>query len=279
MLDEFVVLAESLKAASKGRTIVYIANPGNYGDGLIRYGTKQFLNDYGLVHEEICIRYSKIKYHLLPYLLRSERYFFVYGGGGAWCSAYGFAQSTCKFIDHFTDHYAVLPSTFALPNPPKKGIMFRRDKNNSIEFNPESRFCHDMAFYIALRTNVDNYVFAPPKNPVGVFMRTDHESKFGSASVPLGNVDLSLEGDHMSNGDDFLRRVAAFETIYTDRLHVCIAGIITGRKVKLVTGSYFKIKAIYEASILPNFRDQVELLPEGFQLSDLPRIVSNNDAD
>ena len=73
----------------------------------------------------------------------------------------------------------------------------------------------------------------------------------------------------MAPGSEFLMRVADYETIYTDRLHISIAACLVGRKVKLLTGNYFKIKAIHAATLAPHFSDLVELMPEDFTLDDV----------
>ena len=90
---------------------------------------------------------------------------------------------------------------------------------------------------------------------VGLLMRTDKEAAVIFETMPKYNVDLSTLGDHMSNGDEFLAKVAEYSEIHTDRLHVCIAGLVVGAKVNLYPGSYFKIKSIYDSSISGNFNN------------------------
>lgn len=259
MIDLFNELAESIATAASGRKIIYIPNPGNFGDGLIRYGTKQLFLDHQIVHDELNVRYSHVKFQLTPYLLKNKNYYFVYGGGGAWSEAYGFAKNTVKYIDRFTSDYTVLPSTYALAGIPSKGRLYRRDQGDSIKFSPSSIFCHDMALYSACRPGSKASYPAPTKG-AGICMRTDHESRFAGQAVPANNVDLSIVGDHMCNGDDLLKMVAEYDHITTDRLHICIAACIVGRPVDLITGSYFKIKAIYESSIKVMFGDQVRIV-------------------
>lgn len=271
MLTEFEQMAADLKAKAQGREVVYIPNPGNFGDGLIRYGAKQFLSDFDIPHIELNVGYARVKYQLAPYLLKRDRYFFIYGGGGAWCEAYSFGRDYCRFISRFTDRLAVLPSTYALGDLPRRGLMYRRDKAESATRNPASRFCHDMALYVACRKAGQRSAYPRATQKVGVFMRTDKEGRFPVSELPDTNVDISRSGDHMSNGDDFLNAIAQYELIYTDRLHVCIAACIVGRRVKLVTGNYFKIRRIFEASILPGFGDLVELLGDDFKPSDIVR--------
>lgn len=267
----FADLADHLVEASKGREVVYIPNPGNFGDGLIRHGTKLLFSDYGIEHYELNIGYSRIRYQLFPLLAKQNRYHFVYGGGGAWSPNYAFGDRIAKLIARRTPRLTVLPSTFGLENPPKIGTLFRRDQQKSKDTAPNSIFCHDMALYTAAREQADQYLYPAPTKALGIMMRTDHESRFSGTVIRdlPKNEDISLEGDHMSPGSQFLMRVADYETIYTDRLHIAIAASLVGRKVKLLTGNYFKIKAIYEATLAPHFSDLVELLPDDFTIENV----------
>lgn len=261
MLELFDQMASRIREASAGRELIYIPNPGNLGDGLIRYSTKKFLSDFDLPHREINVEYNRVLYQLAPFLANKRKYFFLYGGGGAWCDAYSFGRDTCKLISRFTDQYAVLPSTFALSFD-GKGMFFRRDEFESKEKNPNSVFCHDMAFYL---TQIEDSIFnhlPEPSMKEGLLMRTDRESRFPPNHWPKSNIDVSLAGDHMSNAEELVLRVSRYETIYTDRLHVCIAGCIAKRQVRLVSGNYYKIKRIFESSIQPNFPGLVELVEE-----------------
>lgn len=253
MYDLYKKLAEDIKERASGKKIIYIPNPGNYGDGLIRYATKKFFSDFDISHWEVNVGYGKIKYQLLPYLLNSKKYLFIYGGGGGWCKAYDCGYRVAKAISLFTDNLVVLPSTYEINASKIKGKMYRRDQFESKEKNPNSDFCHDMAFYLTVSSLSDFYKKIPPVKEIGLLMRTDREAFSDNSVMPRANIDVSCKGDHMSNGDEFVNEVASYSTIYTDRLHVCIAGIVAGRTVQLYPGSYFKIKRIFQSSIQGNF--------------------------
>lgn len=255
MNEEFQNLAQIIKKNAQGKKIIYIPNPGNYGDGLIRYATKKFFSDNQIKHWEINVGYGKVKYQLLPYLLNHNKYLFIYGGGGGWCSAYDCGYRICRAISMFTSNLIVLPSTYDLDLKAIKGTLFRRDKFNSAKRASNSIFCHDMAFYLTTVTSMARFKNIEKTQNVGLFMRTDKEAAIIQESMPEMNKDLSLSGDHMSNGDEFLETVAHFKELHTDRLHICIAGLIVGAKVHLYPGSYFKIQAIYDSSIAPNFKN------------------------
>jgi exopolysaccharide biosynthesis predicted pyruvyltransferase EpsI len=257
MQSTFEKLANDIKTRSDGKKIIYIPNPGNYGDGLIRYATKKLFSDFGIDHREVNVGYGIIKYQLLPYLLKSSQYLFVYGGGGGWCKAYDCGYRVAKAISLFTDNLVVLPSTYEFDVSKIRGKMYRRDKFESKDINPRADFCHDMAFYLTVADSKDFYKQIKPTKGSGLLMRTDKEAFKVTENMPSQNIDVSCKGDHMSNGDAFLQEVASYNTIYTDRLHVCIAGLVAGRNVQLYPGSYFKIKRIFESSIQNNFENVV----------------------
>lgn len=251
----FDALAERIRTAAEGRRIVYIPNPGNWGDGLIRYGTKAFFADYDIKHIEVNIAYSKGLIALAPFLIKPSQFFFVHGGGGAWCKAHDRATRTVGFLTRITSNVLVLPSTYELKPARDKGIYYRRDNQESLSVMPNSSFCHDMAFYLAHRGVP--YKAADNGSSQNMF-RTDKESRNTPDKLPFDNLDLSTYGDHMSDCEKLLRHVARYSTIETDRLHLCIASALVGCKVKLYAGNYFKIRAIYESSIKQYFGDNIE---------------------
>lgn len=257
MVNDFKLLADFIKKHSSGKKIIYIPNPGNYGDGLIRYATKKFFNDYNIEHWEVNVGYGMIKYQLLPYLLNHKKHFFIYGGGGGWCAAYDCGYRVCKAISMFTNNLMVLPSTFDLDLKSIKGHLFRRDNFNSYNRAPSSLFCHDMAFYLTCKPLGIHFDVQNSKKVKGLLMRTDREKATDCDSYTSRNIDLSTKGNHMSNGDEFLRLISLYDEIHTDRLHICIAAIVLGIKVNLYPGNYFKIKAIYDSSISTNFSNVI----------------------
>ena len=255
-VDVFKRLAADIREKSNGRQVVYIPNPGNYGDGLIRYATKKFFQDFEIRHIEVNVGYARGRLALLPFLLSPKKYLFVYGGGGAWCVAYGFGRSIVKFISLFTRDYLVLPSTYELAPAGKGGTYYRRDQTNSKALVPEAKFCHDMAIYLADKTPLFR---CDPNGPTGNLFRTDRESAKDVGRLPADNIDISHKGNHMSNGDGFLEMVSRYSEVNTDRLHVAIASAVAGCTVNLEGGNYFKIRAIYEASLADIFGDRIRM--------------------
>ncbi len=271
--ERFDVLANLILSKSEGKKILYIANPGNFGDGLIRYATKTFFSDYRIEHDEIFIGLNRPWFHLLPYLLsdrlNKQKYVFIYGGGGAWAEKYDFGYKVAKFISSWNADLVVLPTTFGKNVESIKGKLFYRDKFDSKKNCPNGEFCHDMAFYLTTinRARIPHADVKSVDN--GYLFRTDAEARLGvNAKLPSNNIDISTLGDTFSNVDEFLRYVSNYNTIYTDRLHVAIAGLILNKRVELFTGNYFKIKRIFESSIEGNFIN-VNLNDDDVSISEL----------
>jgi hypothetical protein len=78
MQKAFTILEKTLKAECSRGPVYYFSNPGNWGDGLIRYGTLKFFQDINLHYKEL--KSAKKKEWLLPFLRGGT---VVYGGGGA----------------------------------------------------------------------------------------------------------------------------------------------------------------------------------------------------
>lgn len=236
--DAFDDLASALKgAAARHRNVYYLANPGNWGDGVIRHATLLFLRDLGIPFKELNI---KRKLEWLPLLGRDN--LLIYGGGGAWCRAWPFASDIVKKACLFSSEVVVLPSSYEFFLESEKVEYWRRDRFQSTKYNPSSRFCHDMAFYLGDLPSRPGY-------GTGVFLRTDRESG-GDWDPPANNRDLSKEADSDSDVDAFFAALEPFERIITDRLHVSIVASLMGKRVDLIAGSYWKSKAIYESSML-----------------------------
>lgn len=261
MKKEFHALAEEIKSFSEGAEIIYIPNPGNLGDGLIRYGTKMFLHHYQLKHTEISIDGRRGRAHLIPYLfpLTRHKVVFLYGGGGAWSRHYDIGYKTYQLLSRFTKNIFVLPSTYDIKPSHISGILYRRDEEESKLRVPDSRFCHDMAFFAALQRDKLEFFRSAVVRDHGNFFRTDLESQYNPSQLPSQNFDISAQGRQLDNVDGFIRTLASCESISTDRLHVAVASIVAKRPVTLYTGNYFKIRAIYNASIASHFPGEVEL--------------------
>jgi exopolysaccharide biosynthesis predicted pyruvyltransferase EpsI len=248
MNERFDYLEEIIKRECCGRKVIYMPNQGNWGDSLIRHGTLKFFRDIGLEFQQIS------QNQLDETVKRSKRNFFrlfrhqifIYGGGGAWCRLWDHSKD---YVIKSSKQYRVivLPSSYensySIPNT----LFFRRDRFESKLSMPESLFCHDMAFYIG-----KEFYDANKGKGKGYFLRTDMESS-GQLSIPSTNDDLSSKGNHLTPVGDFFGAINEYAEIYTDRLHIAIAGCLLEKKVNLYLGSYFKNRAVYLSSMKKNF--------------------------
>jgi exopolysaccharide biosynthesis predicted pyruvyltransferase EpsI len=239
MQDKFAILEEVLKTECGRGPIYYIPNPGNYGDGTIRYGTLKFFHDINLNYRELTNDDKKKGfYHSL------ERGTVIYGGGGAWCKLWDIANITVTKLSHmFKVKVIVLPSTYELTKSTPRTIFFCRDMFESKKNMANSIFCHDMAFYIGKH-------FSPGDkgSGKGYFFRTDKESA-NKIKIPQDNNDISSKGNIYSEIYPFFEEINKFAIIYTDRLHVAIAACLLEKEVHLCPGSYFKNLAVYMSSM------------------------------
>ncbi|MEX0676732.1 MAG: hypothetical protein WD063_06625 [Pirellulales bacterium] len=245
MDDAFAALGKYLQDRSGGETVYYLANPGNWGDALIRQGTLLMFRDIGLDFTEIKSQQDLSK-------LSPGAGTCIYGGGGAWCKLWNHAE---MWVTSLKQRCAVvvLPSTYELPFAIPNTTFFCRDRYESQANVPAATFCHDMAFYLK-----HSIAPSPAGSGEGYFFRTDAESG-RCRTIPPTNDDISLKGNQFTDVSPLVDTVAKFESIHTDRLHVAITGCLLAKKVFLYPNSYFKNRAVYLSSIKDQF-DNIEFM-------------------
>jgi hypothetical protein len=215
---------------------LYMANPGNLGDALIREGTLHFFRSIGLEHQEV----RNPPEHKVGT--------FVFGGGGAWCRNWDHSYFVSAALQK-ADTIIVLPSTYAIDSPlydSQKIHFFCRDTKQSQILCPRARFHQDMAFHLA------RSITPRLGTGVGYFMRTDKE-RLGAFDVPRGNKDISTSGQTFNSTKYFIDAIGAVKTVHTDRLHVAIAACMLGKKIYFYAGNYFKNRAVYLSSMKDRF--------------------------
>ncbi len=242
MQDKFTILKEILKAKCDRGYVYYLPNRGNWGDGLIRYGTLKLLKDANIDYKELN---SLEKDRLFP-LVKGG--IVIYGGGGAWCKRWNHSNDIVKMLTEKCN-VIVLPSTYEFTYPIPNTFFFCRDIFESKQNMPNATFCHDMAFYIGKQ-------FLKKGKGVGkgYFFRYDSESA-NRINVPSDNNDISRKGNHLSEVSQFFDEINKFAVIYTDRLHVSIAACLLEKEVHLYPGSYFKNQAVYLSSMRDYFEN------------------------
>lgn len=170
------------------------------------------------------------------------------GAGGAWNPHYDEGYRTIQRIQNRYRSVIVLPSSYDRPCAFEGVTLFRRDQDQSAQNAPQSIFCHDMALYL------EPLQMKRPTTHGGVAycFRTDAESA-QQHGLPPNNMDLSRMGNHYSDVYPLFEQLARYSTVYTDRLHIAIASCLLGLEVHFVGGSYFKNRAVFEASLQPYF--------------------------
>ncbi len=239
---EFSSLKSELESRCKRGKTYFYGNPGNWGDALIRQGGIELLNDTNIKYVEL---FRKPSSWIRPFLTGGN---FIYGGSGAWCKYYNTGE---KYIRLFSKRFKtiVLPSTFEKNFYFPKVRFYCRDKMESQSNMPEATFCHDLAFYLTPQSKENG-------NGAGYFFRLDAE-RDKQHSIPKDNFDISRKGNQLSDAYEFISEIDKYEEIFTDRLHVGIAGSLLGKKVNLYSNSYFKTRAIYNSSIESTFENCV----------------------
>jgi exopolysaccharide biosynthesis predicted pyruvyltransferase EpsI len=253
MQKAFTILEKTLKAECSRGPVYYFSNPGNWGDGLIRYGTLKFFQDINLHYKEL--KSAKKKEWLLPFLRGGT---VVYGGGGAWCKLWNHSERLVTKLNR-RFKVIVLPSSYELRYSIPNVIFFCRDMFESKQNVPDAVFCHDMGFYIGKQFSQKDR-----GKGKGYFLRGDKEGIVDKIKIPLLNNDISSKGNHFSEISPFFDEINKFSVIYTDRLHVAIAACLLEKEIHLYPGAYFKNRAVFMSSMSDYF-DNV-YFHEGFDL-------------
>ncbi|MCG7572982.1 hypothetical protein MHM39_05335 [Phaeobacter sp. CNT1-3] len=248
---EFDQLAAHIKSVLNGRPALFVINPGNWGDSLIREGAEAFLRHYGIPY--VGVRFKDLIKKRLTLTEAKARTFhddpvLIFNGNGAFCPHYQTLGRVAELSQEFKTSI-ILPSTYAVDVPAGTFApdthLFVRDRFQSQDRLPDVPFCHDMAFFLELSDE-------PATHNLGLLFREDGEAPEGF-ELPDGNIDVSKFGRAHTPIDGFVRHIAQYERIETNRLHVGIAAALLKREVQISSNDYFKIGAIFDSSIRDYF--------------------------
>jgi len=246
----FEALANELDRVCDGRPIAFFLNDGNWGDGLIREGAETFFKHYGFRYHMVKVldvQKRKVSLNQIKKHLSHTDPVAVFNGGGSYDPRYDRLPFLRELATQFSSN-VFLPASYPSNMSdgfPQETLFYARDKGESLKNVADARFCHDMAFFLSPQKT-------PPLHSIGVFMREDGERP-ADAPIPHGNRDISREGRAHTPVKKFLATIARYETVYTNRLHVCIGATILGRRVHFFPNNYFKNKMVFDASLKPNF--------------------------
>jgi exopolysaccharide biosynthesis predicted pyruvyltransferase EpsI len=100
---EFDNLKQIIKEKCKSKKVIYFPNPGNWGDGILRYATLKLFEDIDLEYKEIGYDYDK----------SYDGDIAIYGAGGAWCDIHPHGRIITENLLRDGFEVIVLPSTYA----------------------------------------------------------------------------------------------------------------------------------------------------------------------
>ncbi|WP_070975300.1 hypothetical protein [Corynebacterium sp. MC3] len=250
---EYKELADKIKTRSNGDWVLYVPNMGNWEDALIHKGTEQFLKHFGIDFKTIQWK------ELQPYLRESERLGLrvgekavLNGGGGSWRASTSGNRSRAQAMAGVFGNIIELPHSYATSMIDQSGCeidYFARDRSGSLEHVPSASFCHDIAFFLQLPslTRVDGALGE------GFFFRGDKERSSALGDLYRGTLDLSKFGNHMDSITPFFEILSRYSCIYTDRMHIAIAGAMMGKDVRFYIGNHGESLGVYEATLKTHY--------------------------
>ncbi len=281
-------LKRELKALSS-QEFVFIPNPGNAGDSLINAASFQFLDDLGLSYQIISprkIRKALQKGDSLVETFSLKNKTIVLGGGGGFTENYPYSNELVKALASNVPHLILLPCTIegyqeTLSELSDSVTIFCREK---VSFEYLKRTCngaqiflsHDMVFFAdfkrilseksALSSIRNRIKVAMSHAEVAAYIKRNGRSRLNALrldeersdiSVPVENMDMSAlfslgtktKATNFYAAQQFLKHLAQFDEVVTNRLHVCIASCLLAKQVTFFDNSYFKNRAVFEHSM------------------------------
>jgi hypothetical protein len=233
----YVPLREQLAEIGRTHRLVYVRNPGNWGDALVHAGAEQLLKRVGA--ESLVLDEAQVAG------VDGRTAALVVAGAGSWSSSDRSARDLVERLGPRFARTVVLPTTYALGPAaldPARVTYFRRDHLISPGFVVDAPFAPDLAFHVRLtaqlphpRTEVRSYG-RPARGPAPTWHRPGH-------------LDPSVEGTSASPLAPFLAIVGRSTHVRTDRLHVAIAAALLGRDTELHGRRGDKADAVFRATL------------------------------
>ena len=263
-----------------GRRIIFIPNPGNFGDALICAAAIQGLEKAGINYSV----FSSITAH-------DARFVYVYCGGGNLVPYYNNCASVLRDLSSVGAEVIVLPHSCYGPAAAEvistykgKLTVWARERV-SLEFllSVPGNFSYGLEHDLALNLDITDkrlhqfLMFDKLAGLAGIgasellAFRGDCEA-ISNRNVNWDlNIDISNNLGYVSKTDLgfgatfldvnslfnsvswLLAYIRLFGIVRTDRLHVAIGALLLRKKVVLTDNSYGKNKAIYEYSLRERF--------------------------
>jgi len=215
--------------------ITFIYGPGNIGDHLIWEGAYRLLSQ---------VNYTKT---FRDNITKIEGHTAVLTGGGGWCSAFHSWPGYLRLLEQRFERVIVFPTSF---DPSLEDVKRTLSKSKALIFARELKsyeliknlcnadYAYDTAFF---------FDFEPYRKTGSGSLyayRIDRERK--PYPIPPNNNDISVTCKTLR---DWLRAIARYETVYTDRAHVTIASAMLGKQVFYRSSNYHKVPGIVDFSL------------------------------
>jgi exopolysaccharide biosynthesis predicted pyruvyltransferase EpsI len=247
------------------KNIIYVPNPGNAGDCIIAYSTIKIFDKFN------------IKYLIGNYLNVYKNKTIFYGGGGNLIGIY----NNCKtFLINNMD-LSLNNQIIILPHTIKSEDLLLSNMNNNIKIicrEPISYdyvkqhfkhsnniyLSHDMAFYLDINKDIDISIDISINNNENILNCFRNDKEKTSIDIPKDNKDLPLLLNTINSTKDFIiiqkisknfiKEIAKYKIINTNRLHVAIIASLLNKKVNFYSNNYYKNESVYRHSINKKFK-------------------------
>jgi hypothetical protein len=162
----------------------------------------------------------------------------LFGGGNMGLP--GPSMRTRAKVAKFDIPMTVLPNSWRAPETLAGDVRYFMRESSSARFSPEAMLAPDSALALEFDESIRDIA---PTGYLGIFLRDDREGRFAEAK---GNRGAPFMHVGKRDIDGYLSAAARFHTIATDALHFAIAGIMAGRRVFLLPGTYHKNWGMYD---------------------------------
>lgn len=224
-----------LSALNGSSDITFIYARGNIGDHLIWEGAFNLLEG---------LNYKKVFKNQLS---KIEGDTAVLTGSGGWCPAFHAMPKFLRMAEERFQKVIVFPSSFDTSCEDvkrslsqTKALVFARElKSYSlIKDLCNADYAYDTAFF---------YDFEPfKKTGDGTLYAYRKDIEKNNFPTPENNNDISITCKSL---EEWLRKIASHNTIYTDRAHVIIASAMLEKKVFYRHSNYHKVPGIVDFSL------------------------------
>ncbi len=233
--------------------VSFVPNPGNVGDAAINLACWRHL----------AARFATVE--ICPTTRRpAHRQVFVGGGGNLVQPLWHDLQQLLEALSPARHRVALFPATLY-----GYGGLLRRWRGRlrvvcreavSLDYarglldGDSVRLGHDSAFMLADALPGRPREAAPPASRPARFLRGDKEGVVclagGDGDLTGRQVDRWLDPARAADAvGGAVARIAACDSVTTDRLHVAILAALLGKDTTLHQNSYFKNRAVYEQSL------------------------------